>query len=164
MTTENHHERHKADDNNGVTPAVLPVNSIPGDITEIEYESALESTRAERAWQAREEVWDSDPDWQAFRRLCYSDTGTPDAEAIRKGVQHLIAAARRGHAPAQCRLATELHLGEGRLGIETDIRKAVTWYRAAAKNGDPIALQSLVVLKMTHPDIVKQVYDSVNQK
>ena len=102
------------------------------------------------ARQAQETAWDSDPDWHAFRTLCYSDTKTPDAEAVRKGVQHLIAAAQRGHAPAQCRLATELHMGEGRLGIKPDIRNAVAWYRAAAKHGDPIALQSLVVLKATH--------------
>ena len=75
---------------------------------------------------------------------------------LRKGVQHLIAAARRGHAPAQCRLATELHLGEGRLGIKLDIRKAASWYREAAINGDPIALQSLVILKATNPEIMKQ--------
>ena len=159
MTTENHHERHKADDNNGVTPAVLPVNSASGDITEIEYESDLEATRAERALQAREAAWDSDPDWLAFQGLCYSDTEAPDTEAIRKGVNHLIVAAQRGHAPAQCRLATELHLGEGRLGIKPDIDKAVAWYRAAAENGDPIALQSLVVLKTTHPDTMMQESD-----
>ena len=129
------------------------MNSIPGEITEIEYESALEATRAEIDRQAREAAWDSDPDWQAFQRLCYSDTETPGAEAIRKGVNHLIAVAQRGHAPAQCRLATELHLGEGRLGIKPDIHKAVAWYRLAAKNGDPIALQSLVVLAVTHPEI-----------
>ena len=88
--------------------------------------------------------------------MCYSDTETPDAATIRKGVSHLIAAARRGHAPAQCRLATELHLGERWLSIKPDIRKAVAWYRAAAKQGDPIALQSLVVLAVTHPDMMKQ--------
>ena len=156
MTTENHHGQPKDDDSSIVTFTDLPGNSIPGDITEIEYESALEATRAERAQQAREEVWETDPDWQAFQRLCYSDTGTPDAASIRKGVNHLIAAAQNGHAPAQCRLATELHLGEGRLGIKPDIRKAVAWYRAAAKNGDPIALQSLVVLAVTHPDLMKE--------
>ena len=156
MTTENHYGQPRADDSSIVTFAGLPANSIPGDITEIEYESALEATRAELDRQAREAAWDSDPDWQAFQRLCYSDTGTPDAASIRKGVNHLIAAARRGHAPAQCRLATELHLGERRLGIKPDIHKAAAWYRLAAKNGDPIALQSLVVLEVTHPDIMKQ--------
>ena len=154
MTTENHYGRPEADDNTALTTADLPVNSIPGDITEIEYESALEATRAEIARQAQETEWEADPDWQAFQRLCYSDTETPDAAAIRKGVQHLIAAARRGHAPAQCRLATELHLGEGRLGIKPDIRKAVAWYREAAKICDPIAIQALVVLAVTHPHIV----------
>ena len=154
MTTENYHGQPKADDSSIVTFAGLPANSIPGDITEIEYESALEATRAERARQAQEAAWDSDPDWQAFQELCYSDTGTPDAAAIRKGVNHLIAAAQRDHAPAQCRLATELHLGEGRLGIKPDIRKAVAWYREAAKNGDAIALQSLAVLAVTHPETV----------
>ena len=153
MTTENYHGQPKAADSSIVTFAGLPVNSIPGEITEIEYESALEATRAERARQEREAAWEADSDWQAFRRLCYSDTGTPDAAAIRKGVNHLIAAAQRDHAPAQCRLATELHLGEGRFGIKPDIRKAVVWYRSAAKNGDPIALQSLVVLNVTHPEI-----------
>ena len=155
MTTENHHGLPKADDNIALTPAVLPVNSIPGDITEIEYESALEATRAERARQAREAKWEADPDWQAFRRLCYSDTEASDAAAIRKGVNHLIAAAQRDHAPAQCRLATELHLGEGRLGIKPDVHKAAAWYRAAAKHGDPIALQSLVVLAVTHPQFIE---------
>ena len=155
MTTENHHGQPKDDDSSIVTFTDLPGNSIPGDITEIEYESALEATRAERARQEREEVWEADPDWQAFRRLCYSDTETPGAAAIRKGVNHLIAAAQRDHAPAQCRLATELHLGGGRLGIKPDIRKAVVWYRLAAKNGDPVALQSIVVLKVTHPDKMK---------
>ena len=160
MTTENYHGQPKADDSSIVTFAGLPVNSIPGEITEIEYESALEATRAERARQAREAAWDSDPDWQAFQRLCYSDTETPGAEAIRKGVNHLIAVAQRGHAPAQCRLATELHLGEGRLGIKPDIHKAAAWYRLAAKNGDPIALQSLVVLAATHPEIREQENDA----
>ena len=156
MTTENHHGQPKSDDSSIVTSAGLPANSIPGDITEIEYESALEATRAELDRQAREAAWDSDPDWQAFQKLCYSDTETPGAETIRKGVNHLIAAAQRGHAPAQCRLATELHLGAGRLGIKPDIREAVAWYRAAAKNGDPIALQSLVVLAVTHRKLIEQ--------
>ena len=156
MTTELHHGQDNTCDKGVVSPAGLPGKSIPGDITEIEYESALEATRAERARQAREATWESDPDWQAFRRLCYSDTETPYAAAIRKGVNHLIAAARRGHAPAQCRLATELHLGEGRLGIKPDVSKAVAWYRAAAKNGEPIALQALVVLAVTHPDLMKE--------
>ena len=156
MTTENHHGQPKSDDSSIVTFAGVSANSIPGDITEIEYESALEATRSERARQEREAAWETDSDWQAFRRLCYSDTETPDAAAIRKGVQNLIAAARRGHAPAQCRLATELHLGEGRLGIKPDIHKAAAWYREAAKNGDPIALQSLVVLAATHPVIREQ--------
>ena len=159
MTTENHLVQPKADDNIVLTPTGLPANSIPGDITEIEYESALESTQAERARQAQEAKWEADPDWQAFQRLCYSDTEAPDAAAIRKGVNHLIAAAQRDHAPAQCRLATELHLGEGRLGIKPDVHKAVAWYRLAAKNGDPIALQSLVVLKTTHPDTIMQESD-----
>ena len=101
MTTEHHHERHKHDDNNGVTPAASPVNSVPDGITEIEYESALEATRAEHALQAREAAWESDPDWLAFQELCYSDTEAPDAAAIRKGVNHLIAAAQNGHALAQ---------------------------------------------------------------
>jgi len=52
-------------------------------------------------------------------------------------------------------LATELRLGEGRLGIKPDIRKAVAWYRLAAKNGDSVALQSLVVLAVTHPETVR---------
>ena len=154
MTTENHQGQPNDDNSSIVTFASLPANSISGDITEIEYESALESTRAERALQATEASWDSDPDWQAFQRLCYSDTETPDAEAVKKGVQHLIAAAQNDHAPAQCRLATELHLGEGRLGIKPDIGKAAAWYRLAAKSGDPIALQSLVVLAVTHPETV----------
>ena len=156
MKTDIHHYTGDTDDRSVVTFAGLPVNSVPGDITEIEYESALETTRAERARQSREAEWEADPDWQAFQRLCYSDTEIPDAEGIKKGVQHLIAAAQRDHAPAQCRLATELHLGEGRLGIKPDIGKAVGWYRSAAKYGDPIALQSLVVLKTTHPEIMTQ--------
>ena len=45
MTIENHHGQPKADGNIALTTADLPVNSIPGDITEIEYESALEATR-----------------------------------------------------------------------------------------------------------------------
>ena len=98
MTTENHHSQPKDDDSSIVTLAGLPVNSILGDITEIEieYESASEATRAERDRQAREAEWEADPDWQAFRRLCYSDTEEPDAAAIRKGVNHLIAAAQNG--------------------------------------------------------------------
>ena len=156
MTTEIHHDQPEANDSGAVTPAVLPVNSVPGEMTDYEYESALEATQAERVRQAQEATWEADPDWQAFQRLCYSDTETPDAVAIRKGVNHLIAAAQRDHAPAQCRLATELHLGEGRLGIKPDIRKAVAWYRAAAKNGDPVALQSIVVLAVTHPEFIEQ--------
>ena len=159
MTTENHHVHSKNDDSSIVTFAGSPVHSIPGDITDIEYESALEATRAERALQSREAEWEANPDWQAFQRLCYSDTVAPDSAAIRKGVNYLIAAAQRGHAPAQCRLATELHLGEGRLGIKPDIRKAVGWYRSAAKHGDPVALQSLVVLTVTHPEIMAQLSD-----
>ena len=160
MTTELHHDQHKANVSSAVSPAVLPIHSNPDGMMDYEYESALEATQAERTQQAQEAAWEADPDWHAFRTLCYSDTETPDAEAIRKGVNHLIAAARRGHAPAQCRLATELHLGEGRLGIKTDVRKAVAWYRLAAKNGDPVALQSLVVLKFTHPEIFKQEHDA----
>lgn len=152
MTTENHPGHPKNDHSRIVTFAGSPVTSIPGDISEIEYESALEATRAERARQVRETDWDADPDWQAFQALCYSDTGRPYAAAVRKGVNHLMTAARNGHAPAQCRLATELHLGEGRLGIQPDIQKAVAWYRLAAKQGNPIALQSLVVLGATHPE------------
>ena len=154
MKTDIHHNTGDFGDSSIVTFAGLPVNSIPGDITEIEYESALEATRAERARQEREAAWEADLDWQAFQELCYSDTDTPDAATIRRGVNHLIAAAQRDHAPAQCRLATELHLGEGRLGIKPDVRKAVAWYRLAAKHGDPIALQSLVVLKVTHPETI----------
>ena len=152
MTTENHHEQHKVEDISSVSLIILPVNSIPGEMTEYEYKSSLEATRAERTQQAREAAWDSDPDWQAFRRLCYSDNETPDTEAIRKGINHLIVAAQRGHALAQCRLATELHLGEGCLGLMPKIRKAAVWYREAAKKGDPIAIQSLVILNVTHPE------------
>ena len=152
MTTEHHHGQPQANDSRIVTFAGLPVNAVPSDFTEIEYESAPEATRAEHDRQAREAEWEADPDWQAFRELCYPDNREPDAATIRKGVRHLIAAAQRDHAPAQCRLATELHLGEGRLGIKPDIHKAVAWYRLAAKHGHPIALQSLVVLKATHPD------------
>ena len=154
MKTDIHHNTGDFGDSSIVTFAGLPVNSIPGDITEIEYESALEATRAERARQEREAAWEADLDWQVFQELCYSDTDTPDAATIRRGVNHLIAAAQRDHAPAQCRLATELHLGEGRLSIKPDVRKAVAWYRLAAKHGDPIALQSLVVLKVTHPETI----------
>ena len=160
MTTENHHAQAEANDSGAVTPAVLIENSVPGEITDYEYECELEATQGERARQAQETAWDSDPDWHAFRTLCYSDTKTPDAEAVRKGVQHLIAAAQRGHTPAQCRLATELHMGEGRLGIKPDIPKAVAWYRAAAKHGDPIALQSLVVLAVTHSQVFEPESDA----
>ena len=154
VKTDIHHNTGDTDDSCIVTFTDLPADSIPGDITEIEYESGLEATRAERSRQTREAEWEADPDWQAFRRLCYSDTGAPDAAAIRKGVKHLVTAAQNGHVSAQCRLATELHLGEGRLGIKPDVYKAVAWYRLAAKNGDPIALQSLVILKVTHPETI----------
>ena len=93
MTTENHHGQPGADDKIALTTVDLPVNSIPDDITEVEYEIALEATPAERALQAQEAAWYSDPDWQAFQRLCYSDTEVPDAAAVRKGVNHLITAA-----------------------------------------------------------------------
>ena len=160
MPTEIHHGQPEANDSGAVSAAVLPVNSVQGEMTEYEYECMLEATQAERARIAQEAVWEADPDWLAFRTLCYSDTGTPDAASIKKGVQHLIVAAQHGHAPAQYRLATELHLGEGRLGIKPDIRKAVAWYRLAAKNGDPIALQSLVVLAVTHPQVFEQESDA----
>ena len=52
MTTENHPGRPKNNDSDIATFAGLPVNSMPGDITEIEYESALEATQAERDRQA----------------------------------------------------------------------------------------------------------------
>ena len=74
MKTDIHHNTGDFGDSSIVTFAGLPVNSIPGDMTEIEYESALEATRAERDRQAREAEWESDPDWQAFQALCYSDT------------------------------------------------------------------------------------------
>ena len=160
MTTEMHHGQAEANHSGAVTPAGLPMNSVPGEMTDYEYECALEATQAERDRQAREAAWEADPDWQAFRTLCYSDTEPPDAAAIRNGVNHLIAAAQRGHAPAQCRLATEFHLGEGRLGIKPDIRKAVVWYRVAAKNGDPVALQSLAVLEVTLPQVLEQESDA----
>ena len=156
MPTEIHHGQPEANDRSAVSAAVWPVNSVQGEMTEYEYECMLEATQAERARQAQEAVWEADPDWLAFRTLCYSDTGTPDAAHIKKGVQHLIVAAQHGHVPAQCRLATELHLGDGRFGIQPDTRKAVSWYQLAAKNGDPIALQSLVVLSVTHPELVEQ--------
>ena len=91
MKTDIHHNTGDFGDSSIVTFAGLPVNSIPGDITEIEYESALEATRAERARQEREAAWEADLDWQAFQELCYSDTDTPDAATIRRGVNHLIA-------------------------------------------------------------------------
>ena len=69
MTTENHHGQPKNDDSSIVTFAGVPANSIPGDITEIEYESALEATQAERARQAREAEWEADTDWQAFPEI-----------------------------------------------------------------------------------------------
>ena len=87
MKTDIHHNTGDFGDSSIVTFTGLPANSIPGDITEIEYESALEATRAERARQEREAAWEADPDWQAFQELCYSDTDTPDAAAIRRGVQ-----------------------------------------------------------------------------
>ena len=156
MTTEIHHDQREANDSNAVSSVVLPMDSILGEMTDYEYECDLEATRAERARKAQEAAWDADPDWQAFHTLCYSDTETPDAAAIHQGVQHLMTAAQRDHTPAQCRLATELHLGEGRLGIKPDIRKALAWYRLAAKSGDAIAIQSLVVIKATHPEIMKR--------
>ena len=155
MASEIHHGQPEPNVTSDVSPDILPVNTVHDEMADHEYECELEATQAERARQAQETAWDSDPDWHAFRTLCYPDTETPDAAVIKEGVNHLIAAAQRGNAPAQCRLATELHLGEGRLGIRPDVRKAAAWYRAAAKNGDPVALQSLVVLAVTHPDIVK---------
>ena len=79
MTTEIHHGQPEANDSGAVSAAVLPVNSVQGEMTEYEYECMLEATQAERARQAQEAVWEADPDWLAFRTLCYSDTGTPDA-------------------------------------------------------------------------------------
>ena len=156
MNTENHHDRPDKNDSEVAPSTVLSKLTVTTGMTDYEYECDLEATQPERARKAQEAVWDADPDWQAFLTLCYSDTEAPDAAAIRQGVQHLIIAAQRDHAPAQCRLATELHLGEGRLGIKPDIRKAIAWYRAAAKNVDPIALQSLVVLGVTHPELMKE--------
>ena len=156
MTTEHYHGQTEENDGFSASSAVLPANTVHGEMTEYEYESALEATQAERAQMVQEAAWEKDPDWQAFQALCFSDTEVPNNEAIRNGVLHLIAAAQRGHAPAQCRLATELYLGEGRFGIQPDVRKAVAWYRAAAKYGDPIALQSLVVLGAMHQDLVEK--------
>ena len=68
MTIEIHHGQHKANDGS-VTPAVLPVDFVPGEMTDYEYECALEATQAERTRQAQEAVWEADPDWQAFRTL-----------------------------------------------------------------------------------------------
>ena len=56
-------------------------------------------------------------------------------------------------------IINKLHLGAGRLGIKSDVRKAVAWYRAAVKHGDPVALQSLVVLKATHPEVMREESD-----
>ena len=160
MNTEHHHGPDKNDSE--VAPfTVLSKHTGTAEMTDYEYECDLEATRTERARKAQEAAWDTDPDWQAFLTLCYSDTEAPDVAAIRQGVQHLMTAAQRDHAPAQCRLATELHLGEGRLGIKPDIRKALAWYRLAAKHGDPIALQSLTVLAVTHPDLMKQESDAI---
>ena len=49
MSTEIHHGQLDVNDSGAVIPVVLPVNSLPGEMTEYEYESALEATQAERA-------------------------------------------------------------------------------------------------------------------
>ena len=118
-------------------------------MTEYEYESWLEANQSERAWKAQETAWYTDPDWQSFILFCYPDSTPLDAESIRRGVDHLLAVATRGHAPAQCELARALQRGQW--GIEQDIAKAVAWYRAAAENGDTAAREALVVLAVTHP-------------
>ena len=42
-----------------------------------------EATMTERVRQAQEADWETDPDWQVFQRLYYSDTETPGAPAQR---------------------------------------------------------------------------------
>lgn len=112
-----------------------------------------EATPAEQAWADQEIAWASDPDWQAFQTLCYPESKAPSPAEVQAGVQRLVAAAERGHARAQHQLATELHLGQGRLGVGEDLPEAATWYAKAARNGHPLAYLHLRMLRAAHPEV-----------
>ncbi len=122
----------------------------------------FEATDAERVWRERTEALERDPDWRAFRERCYPETGRPAPGALPAGVERLRAAAERGHAWAQHRLATELHAGRGRLGLAEDAAEAATWYAAAAGNGHPAAVMHLAMLYVAHPE-VPRVHDGAGQ-
>ena len=115
--------------------------------------SDLEAATAERAWAAQEAAWTADPDWRKFLELCYPHPGPPTAEALHTGVRRLKAVAARGHALAAHQLATELHVGRGRLGLAEDPSQATRWYTQAIRQGHPLAAQHLRMLHAAHPEL-----------
>lgn len=121
-----------------------------------------EATDAERAWRTQEEAWASGPDWQAFAEFCYLGTGRPTPKALKEGIAHLRAAAERGHILAQHWLATELHMGQGRLGLAEDAAEAAAWYAVAARNGHPAAVMHLAMLYAAHPEAPRE-HDAARQ-
>ena len=107
MTTENHHGQPKSDDSSIVTSAGLD-RRIPFRVTSRKSNMKVHWRPPGPSLTGKPERRPgilTHSDWQAFQKLCYSDTETPGAETIRlvgvaEGVNHLIAAAQRGHAPA----------------------------------------------------------------
>ena len=122
--------------------------------TELEYQSGLEATSAERSLESKEVAWEADKDWQTFRQLCYPEMGPPSEEALTRGLRHLYAAVARGNAEAQCRLATILYVGHGMVKLPQDLLRAASLYQAATNSGHPTAAWQLAVLKMTFPETV----------
>ena len=129
-----------------------PTHSDDVEPTEWAYQSGLEATTAERRLLSKEALWEQDKDWQVFRTLCYPDPGPPTEEDVRQGLQHLYAAAARGNAVAQCRLASMLCVGHGPVRLPQDLHRSASLYQAAVKSGHPTAAWHLAVLKMTYPE------------
>ena len=128
----------------------------PGIHTSQWREYSFEATAAERAWLAREEALERDPNWRTFLELCFPETGRAEPDVLRAGVGHLQVAAECGHALAQHRLAMELHTGKGRLGLAENAAMAATWYAAAADNGHPAAVMHLAMLYAAHPEVPRE--------
>ena len=155
MTTEINHGQPRTDDSSIVTFAGLPANSIPGDITEIEYESALEATRAERARRARGSGMGGRPGLAGF----------PEIVLFRYLGARCGGYTERSQSP-DCGCPTRPCAGTMSAGDGIAPRRWTSWYQAgylqssglvsvSSEEWRPIALQSLVVLAVTHPQFLE---------
>ena len=125
-------------------------------LSDLKEECRLEATPTEWATQVQTDELQADPDWQVFQESCYREEGKPGPRQLQKGVKHLVKAAQRGHVFAQYQMATELHVGRGRLGIQEDVRTAALWYAEAANNGYPGAVMCLAMLYAAHPEVPRK--------